>query len=113
MAAPGTLDELLDALPGASSFPWSTLADEQPQLIALVQALIAHGLLATAVAAELRRRGWVADGAPGLEGRLAAAIDRRFVRGRRRVGPYAPLVTVPLGGCPATSGCPACAGLRA
>ena len=112
MAEPGILDELLDTLPGASSFPWATLADERPELIALVQALIAHGLLATAAAAELRQRGWVCDGAPDLEGRLAAAIDRRFVRGRRRVGPYAPLVAVPLGGCPEAAGCPACEGVR-
>lgn len=108
MGARGTLDDLLDSLPGASSFPWPALTEERPDLIALVQSLIAHGLLGTAVAAELRRRGWVADGAPDLEARLAAAVDRRFVRGRRRVGPYAPLVAVPLGGCPAEPPCPAC-----
>ena len=102
MTAPGLLDGLLDGLPGASSFPWSSIAEERPELIALVEALAAHGLLATAIAGELRRRGWVADGSPDLEARLAAAVDRRFIRGartardlpwRRTRDPYAILVS--------------------
>jgi len=79
------------------AFPWELVALERPGLEQVIRALVAHGLLATAVVAELQQRGWLDEErhAPAV----AAAIHRRFVNRRRAVGPYAPLVAVPVGRC--------------
>ena len=79
------------------AFPWALVALERPGLEQVIRALVAHGLLASAVVAELQGRGWLDEErhAPAV----AAAIHRRFVNRRRAVGPYAPLVAVPVGRC--------------
>lgn len=89
------LDGILEG--SQRAFPWELVALERPGLEQVIRALVAHGLLATAVVAELQERGWLDDErhAPAV----AAAIHRRFVNRRRAVGPYAPLVAVPVGRC--------------
>ena len=79
------------------AFPWELVALERPGLEQVIRALVAHGLLATAVVAELQERGWL--DAERHAPAVAAAIHRRFVNRRRAVGPYAPLVAVPVGRC--------------
>lgn len=89
------LDGLTPPRSAHRRFPWDIVALEHPELIALIAELVAHGLLATAVARELHERGWIDDEErrPALE----SAIHQRFVNRRAAVGPYAPYVSVPVG----------------
>ena len=89
------LDELIPHRGTRRRFPWEVVALEHPELIALIAELVAHGLLATAVARELHERGWFADEERRPE--LEDAIHRRFVNRRTAVGPYAPYVSLPVG----------------
>ena len=97
----GYLDRIAVPPSAHGRFPWEIAAAERPELVTLVRVLIAHGLLATAVAGELRERGWLDT--DELLPPVAAAIHRRYVNRRRAVGPYAPLVAVPVGPCDSAS----------
>jgi hypothetical protein len=71
------------------AFPWPLVALERPELECVIRSLVAHGLLAAAVAAELQARAWLED--ERLLPVVAAAI-------------HAPLVAVAVGECdPATA----------
>ncbi len=89
------LDGLIPPRRVRRRFPWAVVALEHPELIALIAELVAHGLLATAVARELHARGWTAD--EELRPALEDAIHQRFVNRRAAVGPFAPSVSVPVG----------------